>query len=170
MFLSPQNFLRKLWQRDKIIYMENCIFCKIVKGEMPCHKIWEDDKHLAFLSIFPNTEGFSVIITKEHYPSYVFDLPEKVLTELVLAAKETAKLIDAKLDDVGRTGMIFEGFGVDHVHAKLFPMHGTNMKEWKPLKSKVDKYFEEYEGYISSHDYKREDDAKLESLAKKIRE
>lgn len=148
----------------------NCIFCKIVRGESLAHKIWEDDKYLAFLSIFPNTEGFSVVITKEHYSSYAFDLPEEVLIGLVKAARDTAKLLDAKLEDVGRTGMIFEGFGVDHIHAKLFPMHGTNMPEWKPLKSNVDKYFEKYEGYISSHDYKRADDEKLAELAKKIRE
>jgi hypothetical protein len=43
--------------------METCIFCNIVNGEAPCHKIWEDAKHLAFLSIFPNTQGFSVVIT-----------------------------------------------------------------------------------------------------------
>ena len=150
--------------------MENCIFCKIAKGEAPAHKIWENEKYLSFLSIFPNTEGFSVVITKEHYPSYPFDLPQEVLSGLVEAAGSTAKLLDAKLDDVGRTGMIFEGFGIDHVHAKLFPMHGTKMAEWKPIESKVDKYFEKYEGYISSHDYKRADDAKLEELAKKIRE
>ncbi len=150
--------------------MMDCIFCKIAKGEAPAHKIWEDDKYLSFLSIFPNTEGFSVVITKEHYPSYPFDLPEDVLIGLVKAAKQTAKLLDTKLDDVGRTGMFFEGFGVDHVHAKLFPMHGTKMTEWKPLKSNVDKYFEKYEGYISSHDYKRENDEKLADLAKKIRE
>ncbi len=149
--------------------MAECIFCKIVKGEMPCHKIWEDEKHLAFLSIFPNTEGFSVVITKEHYPSYAFDVPESALKNLVVASKKAAKLIDSKLDDVGRTGMIFEGFGVDHLHAKLFPMHGTKMKEWKPLHSNVDKYFGKYEGYISSHDYKRADDKELAALAKKIR-
>lgn len=149
--------------------MENCIFCNIVRGEAPAHMIWEDEKHLAFLSIFPNTEGFSVVITKEHYPSYAFDLPENVFKELVLAAKKVAKLLDSKLEDVGRTGMIFEGFGVDHVHAKLFPMHGTKSKEWRPLKSNVDTYFEKYEGYISSHDYKRADDAKLSALAKNIK-
>ena len=146
-----------------------CIFCKIVKGEAPAHKIWENDKYLSFLSIFPNTEGFSVVITKEHYPSYPFDLSEDVLIELVKAAKQTAKLLDAKLEDVGRTGMIFEGFGIDHAHAKLFPMHGTKMPEWKLMKSNVDKYFEKYEGYISSHDYKRADEEKLAQLAKKIR-
>jgi histidine triad (HIT) family protein len=150
--------------------MENCIFCKIVSGELPCHKIWEDEKHLAFLSIFPNTEGFSVVVTKEHYSSYAFDLPDEVLSDLVLSVKKVAKLLDSKLDDVGRTGMIFEGFGVDHMHAKLFPMHGTkDMFKWQPIKSGVDKYFEKYEGYISSHDYERADDTKLEELAKKIR-
>ncbi len=150
--------------------MEDCIFCKIVKKELPCHKIYEDEKHLAFLSIFPNTEGFSVVVTKKHYPSYAFDLPDDVLKDLVIASKKVAKLLDSKLKDVGRTGMIFEGFGVDHVHAKLFPMHGTEIKGWQPIKSNVDKYFEKYEGYISSHDYKRADDKILEKTAKKIRE
>jgi len=147
-----------------------CIFCKIVKGEAPSHKIWEDEKHIAFLSIFPNTEGFTVVITKEHYPSYVFDLPEDVLMGLTLASKKVAKLLDAKFEDVGRTGMIFEGFGVDHIHSKLFPMHGTKNSEWKQHKSDVGKYFEKYEGYISSHDYKRAPDEELSKIAKKIRE
>lgn len=150
--------------------MNDCIFCKIANNELPSHKIWEDDKHVAFLSIFPNTEGFTVVIPKRHYSSYVFDLEDSVLNDLIIAVKKVAKLLDNKLDDVGRTGMIFEGFGVDHVHAKLFPMHGTKMSEWKQIKSNVDKYFEQYEGYISSHDYKREDDLKLAALAKKIRE
>ena len=150
--------------------MENCIFCKIVKGEAPSHKIWEDEKHLAFLSIFPNTEGVSVVITKEHFSSYPFDLPENILIKLVLATKKVAKLLDLKLKDVGRTGMVFEGFGVNHVHSKLFPMHGTKTEEWKPMNSNIDKYFEKYEGYISSHDSKRADDEKLAILANKIRE
>ncbi len=110
-----------------------------------------------------------MVITKEHYPSYAFDLEDRVLEGLVCAAKQVGKLLDAKLVDVGRTGMIFEGFGVDHIHAKLFPMHGTNIKEWRPLKSNIDKYFEKYEGYISSHDYKRADDEELKKLAEKIK-
>jgi diadenosine tetraphosphate (Ap4A) HIT family hydrolase len=147
----------------------DCIFCKIVEGQAPCHKIWEDEKHIAFLSIFPNTEGFSVVTTKKHYSSYAFDLPDNVLSDLVLAAKKVAKLLDAKLENVGRTAMIFEGFGVDHVHAKLFPAHGTKSAGWKPIESNINKYFDKYEGYISSHDYKRADDKKLADLAKKIR-
>lgn len=149
--------------------MNTCIFCAIVKGEAPCHKIWEDEKHLAFLSIFPNTEGFSVVVTKEHYPSYAFNLPDDVLSGLVLAAKKVGKLIDSKFDDVGRTGLIFEGFGVDHAHTKLFPMHGTKLNEWQQISSNIDKYFEKYEGYISSHNGKRADDKELEKTAERIR-
>ncbi len=150
--------------------MEDCIFCKIVKGEAACHKVWEDKEHIAFLSICPNTQGFTVVATKKHYPSYAFDLPGKVLCGLVLAAGKVAKLLDAKLDDVSCTGMIFEGFGVDHVHAKLFPMHGTKAKGWRPHLSSNRKYFTLYEGYISSNDGERADDRELAALAKRIRE
>lgn len=149
--------------------MADCVFCEIVKGESPCHKIWEDEKFLAFLSIFPNTKGFSVVIPKQHYSSYAFDLPDEVLSGLVLAAKRVGKILDAKFEDVGRTGLIFEGFGVNHVHAKLVPMHGTKMDAWKKLGSYHEHYFEKYEGYISSHDYHRADDQELAALAQRIR-
>ncbi len=149
--------------------MSDCVFCKIVAGEIACHKIWEDENHLAFLSIFPNTEGFSVVIPKKHYLSYVFDLPFQVRTDLIEAAGKVARLLDAKFEDVGRTAMIFEGFGVDHAHAKLFPMHGTKKANWEQANSDVDKYFEKYEGYVSSHDFKRADDEQLAKLAEKIR-
>ncbi|MAF50850.1 MAG: diadenosine tetraphosphate hydrolase [Nanoarchaeota archaeon] len=151
--------------------MTNCVFCKIVSEEIPSHKFWEDKDHIAFLTIFPNTEGFSVVIPKKHYPSYAFDLEDDVLTDLILASKKVGKLLDSKLDGVGRTGLIFEGFGIDHIHAKLFPMHGTkDIKNWKPIHSNINKYFKKYEGYISSHDYKQADDKKLEKLAKKLKE
>lgn len=149
--------------------MDDCIFCKFASGEEHCHKIWEDEEHLAFLSIFPNTEGFSVVIPKKHYSSYVFALEDEVLSKLIIASKKVATLIDAKLEDVGRTGLIFEGFGVDHAHAKLFPMHQTaSITKWEPIIAHVDKYFDKYEGYISSHDYTRCDDKELEKLSKKI--
>lgn len=150
--------------------MSDCLFCKIVAGEIPCHKIWEDENHLAFLTIFPNTEGATVVIPKKHYPSYAFQLPDDVLFALMKATKTVAVLLDEGLDDVGRTGMVFEGFGVDHVHAKLFPMHGTdNMKEWRPIESKIETFFEKYPGYLSSHDAARADDDQLAKLAKKLR-
>ncbi|MDR3476992.1 MAG: HIT family protein [Gammaproteobacteria bacterium] len=149
--------------------MSDCIFCKIAKKEEKSYLVWEDASHIAFLSIFPNTEGVTVVIPKSHYSSYAFDLDDNVLTDLILATKKVAKLLDEKLEDVGRTAMVFEGFGVDHVHAKLFPMHGTAKKEeWKPIHSNVDKFFERYEGYISSHDYKLADPTTLENTLKKI--
>ncbi|MDO6461652.1 HIT family protein [Granulosicoccaceae sp. 1_MG-2023] len=148
----------------------SCIFCDIVEGKMPCHKIWESGTHLAFLSIFPNTQGFSVVIPKQHYPSYVFDQDEEVLASLMSAAKQVGRLLDKAFDDVGRTGLIFEGFGVNHLHAKLVPMHGTaGSGEFTRLAKAHDRYFERYEGYISSHDFERADDAELAALAAKIR-
>lgn len=69
----------------------SCIFCQIVEGKAPCHKIWEDEHHLAFLSIFPNTDGFTVVIPKKHYPSYAFDLPPQALADLMLATQKWRK-------------------------------------------------------------------------------
>ena len=149
--------------------MNECIFCKIASGEAPSHKIWEDETHMAFLSIFPNTEGVSVVIPKKHYPSYIADLPDEVSSKLLSAGKIVAKKLDTAFPDVGRTGFIFEGFGVDHIHLKLFPMHGTASDTWKQRSSRIDKYFENYEGYLSSHDHTRADDVKLAALAEKIR-
>ncbi|HCI81661.1 MAG TPA: diadenosine tetraphosphate hydrolase, partial [Ktedonobacter sp.] len=51
----------------------------------PCHTIWEDEKHLALLSIFPNTKAFSVVITKTHYPSYAFQVADDVLQDMIIA-------------------------------------------------------------------------------------
>lgn len=149
--------------------MDDCVFCKIAKREVSAHMVWEDDRHMAFLSHRPNTEGFTVVITKEHQPSYIFASEDSVITGIVHAAKEVARKIDRAFDDVGRTGMIFEGFGVDHLHAKLFPMHGTKSDEWKHHVSHVDKYFDYYEGYISSHDYTPGDQGALAKTAEKIK-
>jgi histidine triad (HIT) family protein len=148
---------------------ENCIFCKIVDKIMPAYQIWEDEEHLAFLTPFPNTEGFSVVIPKLHYSSYAFQASNQVLTRLVLAAKEVALKIDRAFEDVGRTGLIFEGFGVDHLHAKLFPMHGTAKAAWQQHSSRVEKYFHNYEGYISSHDGAPADPQVLTAVAARIR-
>lgn len=150
---------------------DSCIFCKIIKNEMPCHLVDENEDFMAFLTIFPNTLGATVVIPKKHYPSYAFDLEDDILTGLMLYTKQIAKKLDYFFEDVGRTAMVFEGFGVDHIHAKLFPMHGTKQmhENWKQVSSNVDKYFDQYEGYISSHDFKRADDGELAKLAEGIR-
>ncbi|MBU0974325.1 HIT family protein [Patescibacteria group bacterium] len=151
---------------------KNCIFCLIAKGEISSHQIWSDDKHIAFLSIFPNTEGFTVVMPKDHHSSYAFDQDDKVLQDLLIATKKTAKILDNYFSDVSRTGMFFEGFGVDHLHSKLFPMHGTgNLSEWQPIESKKNtSYYEQYPGFLSSNDSLPADNEKLAKLAKKIRQ
>lgn len=150
--------------------MEKTIFHKILAGEAPCHKVWEDDEHLAFLSIFPNTKGVTVVIPKKWQPSYFVEVNDKDLNKLVLAAKKVAKLLDSKLEGVGRTAMVFEGFGVNYLHAKLFPLHNTEgMDKWDKKSSNIKKFFDEYEGYISSHDADMADDDELAKLAETIR-
>lgn len=147
----------------------DCVFCKIVSGEAPSHIFWEDQNYVAFLSIFPNTQGVSVVIPKKHYPSNAFDLPDEILAGLILATKKVASILGKAFDDVGRTGLVLEGFGVDHVHAKLFPLHGTMQQEWKPISSAISTYYEKYPGYISSHDADRADDAALAELVQRLR-
>lgn len=147
--------------------MDKCIFCEIVAGRSSVHKIWEDDEHLAFLSIYPNTLGASVVIPKKHFDSYAFAMPDDELAKLTIKAGIVGRLLDRAFDDVGRTAMVFEGFGINHVHAKLFPLHGTQ-GEWKPLHTDYNKYFDKYEGYVSSHEYHGLN-PDLAQLAEKIR-
>lgn len=151
--------------------VEETVFHKIVAGELPCHKVWEDERHLAFLSIFPNTDGVTVVIPKKWAPSDFSETDDEVVKELIIASKKVSNLLKEKLDGVGRVGLIFEGFGVDYLHAKLFPMHGTaGLDKWEPIESKRTDYFDQYPGYLSSHDANLADDEKLAELAKKIRE
>lgn len=150
--------------------MDNCIFCQIAKGKAPAHIIYEDDKHIGFLSIFPNTEGFTVVIPKEHKPSYAFENDDQTLKDLIIATKKVAKLLDSSFEDVSRTGMFFEGFGVDHLHSKLYPMHGTaDMTKWQPIESDRNEFYDKYPGYLSSHNSDRMSDQKLIKTAQKIK-
>ena len=148
----------------------SCIFCDIVAGKSPCHKVWEDEENLAFLSIFPNTKGFTVVIPKKHHSSYAFAQSEEVLSKLMLATKKVALLLDKALDGVGRTGMFLEGYEIDHLHAKLSPMHGTgNSSAFTHIEPTFGPFIEKYEGYLSSHDCGRADDVELARLAAHIR-
>lgn len=150
---------------------KNCIFCQIVAQEMPAHVIWESETHLAFLSIFPNTDGFTVVIPKKHYGSYAFTQDDQVLSDLTIATKKVANILDNYFEDTSRTGMFFEGFGVDHLHSKLSPMHGTGeMKEWANVESKRMKdFFKFYPGYLCSNDSGKADEQQLVKLAQEIK-
>ncbi len=147
---------------------KDCLFCKIVKGEVPSYKIWEDKKHIAILDIFPNTKGMTLIIPKEHYDSYAFDMPDKPYSDIMLATKKVSKILDKKLK-VTRTAMVMEGMGVNHIHIKLYPMHGLS-KHFKEMWCKDERYFDTYQGYLSTVLGPKADAKELEKLAKKLRE
>lgn len=147
--------------------MEQCLFCQFVQETVPHFRVWEDDAHIAFLTIFPNTPGFTVIATKQHYPSYAFAVPEEVAVGLFRAARSVAQLLDRAFPQAGRCGLMMEGTGIDHLHLKLSPLHGyasgaVDLCEYY-------EFFERYPGYISSHDGPRMSDEALAALAQHIR-
>lgn len=151
--------------------MSDCLFCGIVAGTAPAHLIWENRDYLAFLSIYPNTPGASVVIPRGHWPSYIAAVPTEVAHGLHDAAVTVAALLDAAFDDVARTAMVFEGYGIDHLHAKLFPLHGTagnDGTDWQPIHSPIDDWIPEYQGYVSSHDSRRANDTELAAVADTI--
>jgi len=131
-----------------------CIFCEIVSGSIVPHgKFWEDDEFLAFLSIDPNTLGFTCVIPKKHFASDVLKMPDDVLQRFILASKKVAEVLEKYFTDVGRIGLMMEGTGIDHAHIKLAPLHGTeNLKKgiWAQVPSGKEFWFEKYEGWICS--------------------
>ena len=149
--------------------MVTCLFCQIVLGEVPAHIVWEDDEHVAFLSVFPNTDGVTVVIPKAHYGSDVWAMPEHAFHALLSATRVVALQLTRVFEDVGRTAVVFEGFGIDHVHAKLFPLHGTALSVWEPILSDVELFEAEYTGRVSTHDGPRADDKYLARIADRIR-
>lgn len=146
---------------------ENCLFCKILDGTLPSRKIWEDENHIAVLTPYPNTPGFTVLITKEHHDSYIFALAPVVQANLFRAASEVAKLLDTKLK-CKRTGLVVEGMGVNHAHAKLIPMHGIPDGDWQPILSNVRTFSETYKGFLSSHDGLQDTDENLDAIFRRI--
>jgi histidine triad (HIT) family protein len=111
--------------------MEDSIFTKIVKGELPCHKIYEDDQTLAFLDIFPLTEGHTLVIPKKQV-EFVWDLEDDDYQAVMSAAKKVA----LRLREVIGTkyiGEVIEGVDVPHAHVKLIPFN-----EASQLKSEQD--------------------------------
>lgn len=128
--------------------MDNCIFCKIVSGEIPSVKVWEDENFMAILDTSPNVRGMTLVMPKEHSDSYIFDMKDNDYKKIMVAAKKVAKLLDKKLN-VKRTALVMEGLGVNHAHIKLYPIYGLDEK-FKESWAKDKIFFEKYEGYIST--------------------
>ena len=145
---------------------EDCIFCKIIEGKIPSYKVYEDSEFLAFLDIFPNTKGQTIVIPKKHFSSDVFEMSDEDYQKFFLAIKKVAKLLEKSLE-VKRVSIVLEGMGVDHVHAKLYPLHGLKDKfEEILIKNKV--FFDKYPGYITTVMGERPNDQELEELAEMI--
>lgn len=118
--------------KQKITKTEECIFCKIIDGKIPAVKVWEDEKHLAFLDVNPIKRGHLLLIPKKH-SEYIFDLSDEEYNQLMLKAKEIAGMLKLKLNPK-RVGMAIEGFGVPHIHVHLVPINRAN--ELNPEKAR----------------------------------
>lgn len=102
--------------------MNDCIFCKIVRNEIPSYKIWEDNEQLAFLDINPIKEGHTLVVPKKH-AGYFFDLEDHELHSLIKASKTVSQLLQKAFQPrSGKVGMIVYGLDVDHVHVHLVPL------------------------------------------------
>lgn len=97
------------------------LFTKIIKGEVPCHKIGEDDNYLAFLDIRPIKDGHTLVIPKIEN-DYIFDLDDEMLGGLMAFAKKIAKKIEAVMP-CERIGVMVAGLEVPHTHIHLIPIH-----------------------------------------------
>jgi len=95
------------------------IFSKIVAGEIPCHKVWEDDQHLAFLDINPWCYGHTLVIPKREH-EYLWDMPSEAFMDLQRAAQTVAQLLKSKLGCKRVCSMVV-GYEVAHVHIHLMP-------------------------------------------------
>lgn len=118
--------------------MDNCVFCKIIKGEIPYNKIWEDENFLASLSIDPIKPGHALVIPKKH-TDYIFDLDDDELGKFMVACKPVARALKQVFHPkTGKVGIMVEGLGVLHAHIHLIPMdteHDLNFDNAKRASS-----------------------------------
>jgi histidine triad (HIT) family protein len=100
------------------------IFSKIVSGEITSHKIHEDDKHLAFLDVFPLRKGHVLVIPKNEV-DYIFDMEDKDLGEMMVFAKTVAKKIKGACPCT-KIGVAAVGLEVAHAHIHLIPINSVS--------------------------------------------
>jgi len=101
--------------------MEDSIFTKIVKGEIPCHKVYEDKRVLAFLDIHPAVAGHTLVIPKKQV-EFVWDLQEEDYAAVMAAAKQVARRMREVLG-VRYVGEKIIGVDVPHAHVQLIPFN-----------------------------------------------
>jgi len=102
----------------------DCIFCKIINGEIPCLKVYEDELILAFLDINPDCDGHTLIIPRKHFTD-LDDIDSETLNRINLGAKKIKKLLEEKLGCEGISLLQNNGFvqEVKHYHLHLKPYY-----------------------------------------------
>lgn len=100
------------------------IFSKIINGELPAHKIAEDENFLAFLDINPLAKGHTLVIPKKE-TDYIFDVEDEEYIGLWKFAKKAAKMIEAKMP-CKRIGVAVIGLEVAHAHIHLVPINNVS--------------------------------------------
>lgn len=104
------------------------IFERIVSGEIPCHRVWENDQHLAFLDIRPVAPGHTLVIPKKRWDP-VFSMTDPEFQSLFLAAKKVAELLKARVA-CERVCLAVVGFEVPHAHIHLIPARSMADFPW----------------------------------------
>jgi len=100
--------------------MKDSIFTKIIKGEILCYKVYEDNKTLAFLDIHPIQPGQTLVVPKTQV-EYVWDLSDEDYSALMSTAKKVANRLRQVFPEKSRIAMHIEGLDVAHAHLKIFP-------------------------------------------------
>lgn len=114
--------------------MENCIFCQIVKGDIPAKKVYEDDRYLAFLSVGPASPGHTIVIPKKHTATFV-ELETPETADLIQVVHKLAKEIKIKLQadafNLGLNNGEIAGQVIPHVHWHIIPRYaGDTLVHW----------------------------------------
>ena len=125
------------------------VFSKIISGEIPSFKIYEDDNFLAFLDINPNALGHTLCIPKKEIDQ-IFDLDDKTLSELIIFSKKVANAIK-KAVVCERVGMSVIGLEVPHVHVHLIPINNMNDMSFDTKISMTESQFIETMNKIKSY-------------------
>lgn len=102
--------------------MKDSLFTKIIKGEVPCHKIYEDDKVIAFLDVYPKQPGHTLVVPKKQV-DLIWDIDDELYQHLWAVSKKIALHIGPILGR--RIGVQVEGIGVPHTHVHLIPFDTT---------------------------------------------
>lgn len=110
--------------------VQDSIFTKIIKGDIPSHKIYEDDKIIAFLDIFPVVSGQTVVVPKKQI-EFVWDLENTDYQLLMIATKNIARHLRKKLK-TKFVGIKIEGVEVPHAHVKVYPFNTVDEYNAEP--------------------------------------